>query len=113
MIEAWWSLTEHPPLWTRSTEVAVVDHGARVVVLDLSALQTAHPLVMEGPAAAIWHALSEPRTAQQVTAAVAADFGLPATEVEADVVAFLDTLRERGLASAPSIAETDLRPRGS
>jgi hypothetical protein len=90
----------------------VVDHGARVVVLDLSALQTAHPLVMEGPAAAIWHALSEPRTAEQVTAAVAADFGLPATEVEADVATFLATLQDRGLASARSIAETDPGPRG-
>ena len=91
----------------------MVDHGARVVVLDLSALQTARPLVMEGPAAAIWHALSEPRTAEQVTAAVAADFGLPATEVEADVVAFLDTLRERGLATASTAHITDPRRRAT
>jgi hypothetical protein len=103
MTEAWWSLAERLEIWTRSTDAAVVDHGGRVVVLDLRTLESARPLVLEGPAAAIWHALSQPRTAEQVSSAVAADFGLPATEVEADVIAFLSTLRERGLASVRPI----------
>jgi Coenzyme PQQ synthesis protein D (PqqD) len=103
-------LAEHPQLWTRSTDVAVVDDGDRVVVLDLRALHAAHPLVMEGPAAAIWHALSQRRTAEQVTAAVAVDFGLPATEVEADVVTFLATLQERGLATVSPLADTEPGP---
>lgn len=112
MTEAWWNLADHE-IWTRSADAAVVDHGARVVVLDLSTLQSATPLVMEGPAAAIWHALSQPRTAEQVSAAVAADFGLPATEVEADVIAFLAILRERGLAAARPTPEPDPGPRWS
>jgi hypothetical protein len=101
---------EQEPLWVRATEVAVVDHGPRVVVLDLSDPRTARPLVMEGPAAAIWHALSEPRTTEQVVAAVASDFGLPATEVEADVRGFLTTLRERGLAATSLTSVTDPGP---
>lgn len=94
-------------IWSRSSLVAVVDEGARVVVLDLGDLQTAQPLVLEGSAAAIWHALSEPGTAQQVAAAVARDFGLPATEVEPDVRDFLAVLRQRGLAISSLIADTD------
>jgi hypothetical protein len=95
------------PVWHRSPDIAVVDHGDRVVVLELSDPQTARPLVMEGSAAAIWHALAEPRTTDQVVAAVALDFGLPATEVDADVRGFLTTLRERGLvATAPTAAQS-------
>ncbi|WP_195908193.1 PqqD family protein [Nostocoides sp. HKS02] len=92
------------PVWHRSPDVAVVDHGERVVVLDLQDPQTARPLVMEGSAAAIWHALAEPRTTDQVVAAVALDFGLPATEVAADVRSFLTTLSERGLAATVTTA---------
>lgn len=111
MTVGWWTLAEDHEIWTRSTDAAVVDQGARVVVLDLGTLKSARPLVMEGPAAAIWHALSQPRTAEQVSAAVAVDFGLPATEVEADVIAFLALLQERGLAAARPTPEPDPGPR--
>lgn len=90
-------MTDEPTLWRRSPDVAVVDRGARVVVLALEDPATARPLVMEGPAAAIWHALDEPATTAQVAERVAADFGLPATEVEADVATFIVELRRRGL----------------
>lgn len=82
----------------------MVDHGSSVVVLDLGDLATARPWVLEGPAAAIWHALAVPRTAREVAEVVAVDFGLPATEVESDVDAFLITLSERGLASSSPMA---------
>ena len=84
--------------WVRSPDVAVVDHGQRVVVLDLSQPTTARPLVMEGPAASIWHALDQPGTRADIVARVAADFGLPATEVRHDVETFLSLLAEQGLA---------------
>ena len=108
MTRAWWTLPEavvEEPVWRRSPDVAVVDHGERVVVLDLHDPQTASPLVMEGSAAAIWRAWAEPRTTDLVVAAVALDFGLPATEVAADVRSFLTTLRDRGLAATvPTVA---------
>lgn len=78
----------------------MVDGDTRVVVLGLADPATARPLVMEGPAAAIWHALQDPGTTAQVIERVAGDFGLPATEVEADVTAFIVELRRRRLVLA-------------
>jgi hypothetical protein len=75
----------------------VVDHGDRVVVLPLAEPTTARPLVMEGSAVAIWHALDEPGTTAQVVARVAADFGFPAAEVRGDVETFLGLLAARDL----------------
>jgi hypothetical protein len=86
-------------VWTRSPEVAVVESPGRVVVLALAHPTTARPLVMEGPAAAIWHALAEPATVAQVAELVAADFGVPATEVDGDVATFVADLESRGLLS--------------
>jgi hypothetical protein len=103
-------LTESPgrtQRWTRSPDVAVVDHGERVVVLDLSDPTVARPLVLEGPAAAIWHALDDPGTTEQVTARVAADFGLPAAEVSADVETFLALLASRRLARIERAPRSD------
>jgi Coenzyme PQQ synthesis protein D (PqqD) len=74
-----------------------VDHGSRVVVLPLTDPIEARPLVLEGPAAAVWHALDEPRSTAGVVAHVSADFGIPAAEVELDVAAFLSELAESGL----------------
>lgn len=84
--------------WSRSPDVAVIDHGDRVVVLDLSRPADARPLVLEGPAAAVWHAIAEPGTAADIVARVAADFDLPATEVRHDVESFLSALADQGLA---------------
>lgn len=93
-------MTDEPAVWRRSPDVAVVDGDTRVVVLGLADPATARPLVMEGPAAAIWHALQDPGTTAQVIERVASDFGLPATEVEADVTAFIVELRRRRLVLA-------------
>lgn len=90
-------MTDEQSVWRRSPDVAVVDGDTRVVVLGLADPATARPLVMEGPAAAIWHALAEPGTTAQVVQRVASDFGLPATEVETDVTTFIVELRRRRL----------------
>ena len=87
-------------MWRRSPDVPVFDDDTRVVVLGLADPATARPLVMEGPAAAIWHALAEPGTTAQVVERVASDFGLPATEVETDVTTFILELRRRRLVLA-------------
>ena len=85
------------PLWRRNPDCAVVDHGDRVVVLPLTDPATARPLVMEGSAVAVWHALDEPGTSAQVVARVAADFGFPAAEVRSDVETFLELLAARDI----------------
>ena len=84
-------------LWRRRPDVAVVESPGRVVLLPLEDPVSARPFVMEGPAAAIWQALDEPATAAEVVARVAVDFGVPAAEVEGDVMQFLVELRERRL----------------
>jgi hypothetical protein len=84
-------------VWRRSPDVAVVDRGDRVVLLALADPATARPLVLEGPAAAIWRALEEARTAHGLVEAVASDVGLPATDIETDVLDFLRELSGHGL----------------
>ena len=66
-----------------------MDRGARVVVLPLADPAAGRPMVLEGPAAAVWHALDEPGTSQEVASRVAEEVGVAAAEVEADVAAFL------------------------
>jgi hypothetical protein len=86
-------------IWTRSPDVAMVESPGRAVVLDLATPETAKPLAMEGSAYAIWQALAEQPTTDQVVERVAADFGVPAAELEPDVLSFLAVLESRGLAS--------------
>jgi hypothetical protein len=86
-------------VWRRNPDIAVVDSPGRVVVLDLTTPQTARPFAMEGPACAIWHALAEQSTTDQVVERVAADFGVRAADVGPDVRTFLAELQSRGLTS--------------
>ncbi|GAB3433732.1 hypothetical protein GCM10027517_00980 [Phycicoccus ginsengisoli] len=88
--------------WCRAPEVAVVDRGERVVLLALADPTSARPMVLEGPAAAVWHALAEPGTGAEVAVRVADSVGVPAAEVEADVSAFLEQLVTVGLVAPPA-----------
>jgi len=83
--------------WRRSPDVALVEHDDRVVLLDLADPVSARPLVLEGPAVAVWRALRQPGTSREVAGRVAADVGLPAAEVEGDVATFLAELASHGL----------------
>ena len=85
----------------------MVDRGDRVVLLALSEPATAGPLVMEGTAVAVWHALDEPGTTAQVAARVATDFGFPAAEVRRDVEMFLSLLSARGLVVMERVPRSD------
>jgi hypothetical protein len=84
-------------VWRRNPEVALVESPGRVVVLDLATPETAKPFAMEGSAYAIWQALAEQSTTDQIVERVAADFGVLAAEVDADVRSFMDELSSRGL----------------
>ncbi|MDR6862392.1 PqqD family protein [Phycicoccus sp. 3266] len=95
--------------WRRCAEVAVVDRGARVVVLPLADPATGRPMVLEGPAAAVWHALDEPGTSQEVARRVADAVGVPAAEVEADVAGFLLRLAAVRVVEPPP-DDTDATP---
>jgi coenzyme PQQ synthesis protein D (PqqD) len=92
----------------------MVESPSRVVVLDLTAPETATPLAMEGSAYAIWQELAVPSTTDQVLERVAAAFGVPRAELEPDVLSFLDVLESRGLASRSprGVADTGPRPTG-
>ena len=98
------------PVWRRNPDVAVVESPGRVVVLDLTTPQTATPFAMEGSARAIWRAMAEPSTTDQIVERVAADFGAPAAEVEPDVLTFLAELESRGLASQSPRDAPDMGP---
>lgn len=89
--------------WRRNPELAVVERPGRVVVLDLSR-HSASPWVLEGSAEAVWRALAQPCSTAKVVDHVALDFGIPATEVEADVTSFLEQLQAAGL------VQTGFRP---
>ena len=84
-------------VWRRHPDLAVVESPGRVVVLDLTTPATARPFVMEGSAHAVWQALDDQPTTDQVVQRVAADFGAPVGDVEPDVLAFLAELESRGL----------------
>lgn len=95
--------------WRRSPEVAVVDCGARVVVLPLADPAAGRPMVLEGPAAAVWHALDEPGTSSEVAGRVAEAVGVPPAEVEADVAGFLLRLAAVRVVEPP-LDDTDATP---
>jgi len=86
-------------VWRHRGEVAAVDSGDRVAVLDLTSLAVP-PRILEGPAAAIWRAVDGERATPEVAQAVAQSFGVEAAEIEADVLAFLASLSSAGLLEA-------------
>lgn len=83
-------------VWRHNEDVAVVDSGDRVVVLDLASLAVP-PRILEGSAAAIWRAVDGERATPEVVESVAESVGVKAAEIEADVVTFLASLASAGL----------------
>lgn len=89
------------PRWGVSDAVAWVDSGDRVVVLDLEDGLCA-PQALEDSGALIWFGVADGgpdgigRTTDEIVAYVAAEAEIAADIIEADVVAFLNTLLARG-----------------
>ncbi len=66
-------------------------------VIHVAALPDGPILVLEGSAAIIWRYASLGGSAQQIAEQVGLDYGVPPSDVLADVRAFLDGLVARGL----------------
>lgn len=77
---------------------AVQVRDRRTVVLDLDARECL-PRLLEGSAAAVWHAIDGRRRDHEVVAAVAREFEVPTDQIEVDVMRFLRELTEAGLLS--------------
>jgi hypothetical protein len=86
-------------VWRHQGDLAVVDSGDRVVVLDLASLAVP-PQILEGSAAAIWRAVDGERATPEVVDSVAESFGVEAAEIEHDVTTFLASLATAGLLEA-------------
>lgn len=83
--------------WLRSEEVAFVDDGERVVLLNLSDPGKGRPGLLAGPAAAVWRALERSQCVEDVMETVAGQFGVSTEQISIDVEAFLHALEGEGL----------------
>ncbi|MEJ3404871.1 PqqD family protein [Rathayibacter sp. YIM 133350] len=82
----------------RSGDVAVVDSGDRLVLLDLAQLAKPEPIALEGTAREIWLEIPDAGIpVDAVVASLAARFEAPVRELRSDVEAFVNALVERGL----------------
>jgi hypothetical protein len=87
--------------WVRASEIAVVDHGDRMVLLNLADLTRPLPQVLEGSGAMIWRALGdpgEPRPFDVIVGDVAGSYSVESDAVAEDVRTYLAGLQDRGLA---------------
>lgn len=87
-------------VWHHSPQVAFVDDGQRVVLLDLASPTTARPQLLNTTAASIWRELGEGRTALEIAANLSLGATQPSEGVVRDVVRFLRGLEEAGIARA-------------
>lgn len=87
---------------TRKGGLAIVAGDERTVVLDLDRLGDP-PLVLDGSAEAVWDALAEPRTSNEVIGEVAERYGESPETVGPSVRAFLSDLIDRGLLVEPAL----------
>jgi Coenzyme PQQ synthesis protein D (PqqD) len=88
-------------IWQHSNHVAQVRTEAanRVALLHLDATQ---PVVLEGPAAAIWNLIDGRRTEQAILAELEATFEDQSGQMQAQVEHFLATLEAQCLIEAVS-----------
>ena len=89
--------------WQHSPDAAHVDSGDRVVALDLTA-HDPRPQVLEGVAAVIWRLLDQPRTEQELVAALLEEYAdADPDQVATDTRAFLDQLAAARLANTDGV----------
>lgn len=82
--------------WGLGHDVAVSAGSDAVTVLDLDSPQ-AVPVTHSGTALTIWSAVDGHSTTEQIVAAAAESYDLPADAVRDEVARFLDMLRENGI----------------
>jgi pyrroloquinoline quinone biosynthesis protein D len=90
-------------MYRHSSSVAQVrtESANRVAVLHLDANQ---PVVLEGPAAAIWELIDGERTEQGIMAELQASFEDESGQMHEQVVDFLNTLKKQQLIEPASAA---------
>ncbi|KSU78686.1 pyrroloquinoline quinone biosynthesis protein D [Pseudarthrobacter enclensis] len=83
-------------IWNHCSDVAQVraQHRGRVALLHLDEIQ---PVVLEGPAAAIWDLIDGQRTEQDILAELEAAFDDVLGEMQAQAELFLASLEARRL----------------
>ena len=86
-------------IWHRSDNIAQVctEPRARVALLHLDATQ---PVVLEGPAAAIWDLIDGQRSEQDIFAELVATFEDPSGLMQSQVESFLASLEAQRLIEA-------------
>jgi len=82
--------------WHRARDLAVVDRGDRVVILNLGRLSSA-PVVLEDTAAEVWRLIDDAFNENRLVGAVAEVFDVHPGLVRDDVGAFLRHLHDLGL----------------
>ena len=83
--------------WHRAPDVAFVDDGERVVLLNLRDPREGRPRLLAGPAATVWRAIERSNLIEDVLETVAGQFGVPTDQIGIDVEAFLRALEGEGL----------------
>lgn len=87
-------------VWHHSPQVAFVDDGQRVVLLNLTSPTTARPQLLNTTAASIWRELGEGRTVLDIVGNVSLGASQPREAVVRDVFRFLRELEEAGIVHA-------------
>jgi pyrroloquinoline quinone biosynthesis protein D len=89
-------------MYRHSSDVAQVRTNLnRVALLHLDANQ---PVVLEGPAAAIWELIDGQRTEQGIVAELQGSFEDESGQMQSQVAAFLNTLKKQHLIEPASAA---------
>ncbi len=83
--------------WTISPDVAYVDSGERVVVVDLAHLSADGPRILLGPAAEIWRAVVDTADEAEIVQRVTEHFDTDETQAAADIRQFLAGLAAQDL----------------
>ena len=94
---ATWPLDDEP-FWRRSPDVAWVDSGARIVVLDLreSSSQAGKPLALDESASVVWRQIDGTQSTAQIAESVAQEFGQQPFSLRMDINQFLTQLADHG-----------------
>ena len=95
-------MTRPTEVWARSPQVAFVQKGDRVVILDLSAPGSARPHALVGPAALIWNAVAQPGSLDAICSEVESQLSRRDNRLRGETATFLQLLRSQGLVMCTS-----------
>jgi hypothetical protein len=87
------------PRWVPKDELAVVTTEGRVVIQDLDRLDLP-PLVLEGTGRSVWGSVDGGRTTDEISQAVAVEYGITPEAIRDDVASFLRELSLAGIIEA-------------